>query len=67
MLTDSTIELAVQICGKMRGMVSVAADADEATVIEAVKADAKIAAHIEGKAIVKTILIPGRLVNLIAK
>ncbi len=67
MLTDDTVELAVQVCGKMRGKIVVAADADEATVIEAVKADAKIAAHLEGKGIVKTILVPGRLVNLIAK
>ncbi|MBT7170809.1 MAG: class I tRNA ligase family protein, partial [Phycisphaerales bacterium] len=67
MLTDDTVELAVQVCGKMRGKVSVAADADEATILAAVQADAKVAAHLEGKAIVKTIVVPGRLVNLIAK
>jgi leucyl-tRNA synthetase len=66
-LVQSSIELPVQVNGKLRGKVSVAPDADEATVLEAAKADERIASAIDGKTIVKSIVVPGRLVNLVVK
>jgi len=67
MIAEETVELAVQVAGKVRGRIRVAADADEATVLAAAKADEKVAAALEGKTIVKQIVVPGRLVNIVAK
>ena len=64
---DSTIEMAVQVNGKLRSTVNVAADADEQTVLNAVYADPKIQKYMEGMQIVKTIVVKGRIVNLILK
>ena len=65
MLVDDTIELPVQVAGKMKGKVTMPADADEAVVKELVLADDKILAALEGRSIRKLILVPGRIVNLI--
>lgn len=64
---DSTVEIAVQICGKVRSTVTIPADSDKDTAIAAAKADAKIVAALEGKTIVKEIYVPGRIVNIVAK
>ena len=63
----STVNMAVQIGGKLKGTVSVPADSDEATVVEAAKSLDKVAKALEGMQIVKTILVKNRLVNLIVK
>lgn len=65
MLVDDTIELPVQVAGKMKGKVTMPADADEETVKSLVLADDKIVAALEGRSIRKLILVPGRIVNLI--
>ncbi|NCG39047.1 MAG: hypothetical protein GWP48_16220, partial [Actinobacteria bacterium] len=65
MLVDDQVEMPVQVNGKVRGRVVVAADADEATVVAAALVDANVALHIDGKEIRKTIVVPGRMVNLI--
>ena len=67
LIAAETVELAVQVNGKVRGRVSVAADAAEGDVIEAALAEAKVAAAIEGKQIIKQIVVPGRLVNLVVR
>ena len=67
LLVTETVELAVQVNGKMRGRVTVAADADEDAVIEAALAEPKVAEAVEGKTIIKKIVVPGRLVNLVVK
>ena len=67
LLAESTIEVPVQINGKVRSKVHVPADADQAAVLAAAKADAKIAEQLAGKAIVKEVYVPGRLVNFVAK
>jgi len=67
MIAEETIELAVQINGKVRGRISVPAEADEASVLEAALAEPKVAAALEGKTIVKKIVVPGRLVNVVVK
>jgi len=67
MIAEATVELAVQVNGKVRGRISVPADATEEQVIGAALADAGVQSAIEGKTIVKRIVVPGRLVNLVVK
>ncbi|MDE0420263.1 MAG: leucine--tRNA ligase [Gammaproteobacteria bacterium] len=62
---ESTLELAVQVNGKVRGRVAVAADADEASVVAAAKANDNVARYLDGGALRKTIVVPGKLVNLV--
>ena len=64
---DAAIEIAVQINGKVRARLQIPADLDAAGAIAAAKADAKIAADLAGKNIVKELYVPGKLVNLVAK
>ena len=64
---DSTIEIAVQISGKLKGTVMISADASREDMIAAAKANSKIAAQLEGKTIIKEIAVPGKLVNIVAK
>ncbi len=66
-LVQSSIDLPVQINGKVRGKVQVPADADEATVMKLVLEDKRIQTSLEGKAVVKSFVVAGRLVNLVAK
>jgi leucyl-tRNA synthetase len=67
LLVESTVELPVQINGKVRSKIAIAADADQAAALAAAKADPKVADYISGKAIVKEIVIPGRMVNIVVK
>ena len=64
---DTTIEIPVQVLGKLRGKIQVAADIAAADLVAAAKADAKVAPWLEGKTIVKEIVVPGRLVNFVVK
>ena len=64
---EATVEIAVQINGKVKAKVNIPADADDKTAIDAAKADAAVAAAIDGKSIVKEIYVKGRLVNIVAK
>lgn len=64
---SSSIELVVQVCGKLRAKVVVDAAISKEQALAAVKADAKVAAAIAGKQIVKEIYVPGKLVNIVAK
>jgi len=63
----ATVEMAVQVKGKLRGTVVVPTDSDEETVVAAAKANEKVARALEGMQIVKTILVKNKLVNLIVK
>jgi leucyl-tRNA synthetase len=65
-LAADTITIAVQVSGKTRATIEVAADAGKDDVIAAAKAEPKVAAHLEGKTIRREIFVPGRLVNLVA-
>ncbi len=67
MVVEETAELAVQVNGKVRGRISAPADAGEDAVIELALADPKVAEALEGKEIVKRVVVPGRLVNLVVK
>jgi leucyl-tRNA synthetase len=62
-----TIEIPVQVNGKLRAKISVAAESDEAAVLTAAKADDKIAEMLAGKAIAKQIYVPKKLVNFVVK
>ena len=64
---DKTIEIAVQVCGKIRCRLEVAADIDAESAIAAAKAETKVAAELSGKQIIKEIYVPGKLVNIVAK
>ena len=64
---DSAVEIVVQINGKLRSRLNVAADISADDAIAAAKADEKIAAEIEGKNIIKEIYVSKKLVNIVAK
>jgi len=64
---DDISEIAVQIGGKLKGTVKVAAGSDGDAILNAVKADDKLSKLIDGKEIVRTIVVPGKLMNLIVK
>jgi leucyl-tRNA synthetase len=65
-LVDDMIEIPVQVNGKVRSRVVVPADADQAAVEAAALADAKIVAALDGRAPKKVIVVPGRMVNVVA-
>jgi leucyl-tRNA synthetase len=64
-LVESEIEIVLQVNSKIRGKVVVPADADEAVLERIAKDDASVAKHLDGKAIRKTIVVKGKLVNFI--
>jgi leucyl-tRNA synthetase len=64
---EEQIEIPVQINGKLRAVVRVGADADEDMVREAALADEKIAALLAGKEIVRIIVVPRKLINIVVK
>ncbi|HEX5256388.1 MAG TPA: leucine--tRNA ligase [Mycobacterium sp.] len=64
-LVDDTVEYPVQVNGKVRGRVLVAADADQDTLTAAALADEKVQAFLAGANPRKVIVVPGRLVNLV--
>ena len=67
LMQEDTVTIAVQVNGKLRGQVEVAAAASEAQVFDAVNANAKVRAWIDGKELVKKIYVPRKLVNLVVK
>ena len=64
---EDTVEIAVQICGKLRSTITVSKTAEAADAIAAAKADPKVAAALEGKNVVKEIYVPGKIVNIVAR
>jgi leucyl-tRNA synthetase len=66
-LREDTIEVPVQINGKLRGRIRVAAETDRAALESAARGDAKIAELLAGKTVVKAIVVPGRMVNFVVK
>jgi leucyl-tRNA synthetase len=64
---DDEREIAVQVGGKLKSTVTVPSDADDELVIAAALADEKIARLVEGKDLVRTIVVKNKLVNLIVK
>jgi leucyl-tRNA synthetase len=64
LLIETEIEMPVQVNGKFRDVIKVAADADNATIEAAALASAKVQQFIGGKAIKKVIIVPKRMVNI---
>jgi leucyl-tRNA synthetase len=64
---EDEVEIPVQVNGKLVVVVKVPVGSDEATVKAAALADAKVVARIEGKTVVKVIVVPSKLVNLVVK
>ncbi len=67
LLKESEVEIPVQIKGKVRGKIRVPADADQATIEETARKDEKISEQLKLKAVVKVVVVPGRLVNFVTK
>ncbi|MCT1499361.1 leucine--tRNA ligase [Corynebacterium sanguinis] len=67
LLVDDTVEIPVQINGKVKARITVPADADKDALESLARADARVAELTEGKNVVKTIVVPGRMVNLVVK
>jgi leucyl-tRNA synthetase len=65
LLKDDTIEVPVQVGGKLRGRVVVAADADAAAIEDAARSDERIATLLSGKTIRKVVVVPGKLINFV--
>jgi leucyl-tRNA synthetase len=64
---EDEIEIPVQVNGKLRGLVVVPAGANEDQIKEAALADEKVRAAISGKQIVKVIVVPKKLVNVVVR
>jgi leucyl-tRNA synthetase len=67
LLVEDTIEIPVQVNGKLRAVIRVPADADKDAILAAAKAEPKVAQHIQGKSIVKEVFVPGKLANIVVK
>ena len=64
---DDSVEVAVQINGKLRATVMLPVNCDKDEAITIAKADEKVQAAIEGKTIVKEISVPNKIVNIVVK
>lgn len=64
---DDTIEIVVQVNGKLKTKLMIAVDADKDAVIEMAFSDEKVKESIDGKNVVKQIYVPNKLVNIVAK
>ena len=65
-LIEDEIEIIIQVNGKLRDKLTIAKDADNETIEAAALASKKVQAHTEGKTVGKVIVVPGRLVNIVA-
>ncbi len=67
LLAEDTIEMPVQINGKLRARITVPAGATQAEMLAAAKAHEEVVRHVDGKPIVKEVVVPGRMINLVVK
>ena len=61
---EATVEIAVQVNGKLRARLTVAADTSKEDAVAAAKAEPNVAKELAGKTVCKEIYVPGKLVNL---
>lgn len=64
-LVEDEVEIPVQVNGKVRARITVAALADEATVEASALADAAVIAAVAGRPVTRVIVVPGRMVNIV--
>jgi len=67
LIVDSEIEIPVQVNGKLRAKIKVAADAGKDAMQSAAEADEDVQKQLDGKTVVKVIVVPGRMVNFVVK
>jgi len=65
LLESDTLEIPVQVNGKMRGRVTVPADADQDTVVAIAREDDNVKRHLEGQSVRRAIYVPGRILNFV--
>ena len=66
-MVEEQREIAVQVNGKLRGTILVPNDAEDEAVVQAALAEEKISRSVEGKEIVRTIVVKNKLVNIVVK
>ncbi|HUG16583.1 MAG TPA: leucine--tRNA ligase [Thermomicrobiales bacterium] len=64
---EDTIEIAVQVNGKVRGRLTLPADVDETHALATARVNERVAEHLSGATIVKEIYVPGRLINFVVR
>ena len=64
---EDTVEVAVQVCGKLKCTIKLPADCDKQIAIDTALAEEKVQRAIEGKEMVKQIVVPGKIVNLVVR
>ena len=64
---NDTVEIPVQINGKVRARIDVPTDASKEQIEEIALGDDRVTSLLDGKNVVKTIVVPGRMVNLVVK
>jgi len=67
LLVSDTVTLVVQVNGKLRDRVQAPAEAPQEELLSLAKASEKVAAHLDGRDLVKEIVVPGKLVNLVVR
>jgi leucyl-tRNA synthetase len=65
LVKEDVVEIGVQVNGKLRGTITLAVDADEATARETALAEPRVQANVEGKTVKKFIYVKGKIVNFI--
>ncbi|HEU5395421.1 MAG TPA: hypothetical protein VFV36_11565, partial [Candidatus Methylomirabilis sp.] len=64
-LQEEQVEIPVQVNGRLRARLLVAPSISEAEALSRAQEDARVAAHVQGRAIRKTIYLPGKLLNIV--
>ena len=64
---DDSLEIGVQVNGKLRATIKIVKDEDKESVIEKSLKEENVIKHIEGKEVVKTIVVPNKIVNIVVK
>jgi leucyl-tRNA synthetase len=67
LLARDTVTLVVQVNGRLRDRIEVAVDAPEEELLERARTSENVARHLDGKEIVKEVVVPGKLVNLVVR
>jgi leucyl-tRNA synthetase len=67
LLASDTVTLVVQVNGKLRDRIEAGADASKEELLELARGSEKVARHLDGKEVVKEVVVPGKLVNLVVR
>jgi leucyl-tRNA synthetase len=67
LLASDTVTLVVQVNGKLRDRIEASAEASEAELLALARESEKVRAHTDGKQVVKEVVVPGKLVNLVVR